>query len=160
MTEPGFRFHDETTDSTPMPSDRHVTVDWADPDRVVDVENMLCERYSRMLSDIAADTAPRTLDGDTRDNLLTLTALMHAANHVFEMVGPLLAAQFMDDDPPAWLPRTLGCATMDEYLALMPDARIVHEARLNALATGEPQRVFLKDAGVEIAVTPTGEVTV
>lgn len=87
-------------------------------------------------------------------------ALMHAANHVFEMVGPLLAAQFMDDDPPAWLPRTLGCATMDEYLALMPDARIVHEARLNALATGEPQRVFLKDAGVEIAVTPTGEVTV
>ena len=57
MTEPGFRFHDETTDSTPMPSDRHVTVDWADPDRVVDVENMLCERYSRMLSGSARKVA-------------------------------------------------------------------------------------------------------
>lgn len=158
--ETGFNFHDDVTDNQPRMMGADLTPDWDDVGDVRGTEDRLASEYVVLLSGLASDVAGSRLDGDTASQLLSLSALMHAANQLFELMGAILASQTVTDDGrlPAWVPATLGCADQAEYLRLMPDADILIDARGRAKRCGRPVVVRLEDARLTVRVMPDGTV--
>ncbi|MBT1164961.1 hypothetical protein [Bifidobacterium felsineum] len=161
--ETGFTFHDKVTDDKTGElfddDEERMKVDWSDPEDVGRTVNGLDARWRAEFADITSDLAARLLDGDTRSNLVMLAACMHAANAVFELVTPMLASELLDEDAAgteSWLPATLGCKTMGQYLDLMPDVARMLDARREARQSGKPVDVLLEASDVEMTVQPDG----
>lgn len=159
MIETGFTFTDHTTDNTPTsPSPIPNEFNGLSEQEIMDT---LPSIVLPLLGEVQVSVR-RMLGGDERANLLALTALTHTMNRAFELAAPISTMRLLDENPEtaAWIPGTLGCATMSDYYQLMPDTQLLMDALRKARQSGESQTVFLPDGNHTIRVNPDGVIEI